>query len=201
MVTLEIVMRSIVLASTSPYRRQLLARLRVAFEIDAPAVDETPLPLELPRAIAQRLARNKALAVEPRHRDAIIIGADQVADDDGQPLGKPGDHAAALEQLQSLQGRTVVFHTALAVLDSASGQLREDSVPTTVRFRTLPRAVLDAYLRLDTPYDCAGAAKAESLGIMLLESVQSDDPTALIGLPLIRLTTLLMRNDVLLPVA
>jgi len=194
-------MRSIVLASTSPYRRQLLARLRVAFEIDAPAVDETPLPLELPRAIAQRLARNKALAVEPRHRDAIIIGADQVADDDGQPLGKPGDHAAALEQLQSLQGRTVVFHTALAVLDSASGQLREDSVPTTVRFRTLPRAVLDAYLRLDTPYDCAGAAKAESLGIMLLESVQSDDPTALIGLPLIRLTTLLMRNDVLLPVA
>ncbi len=192
-------MRSIVLASTSPYRRQLLARLRVAFEIDAPAVDETPLPLELPRAIAQRLARNKALAVEPRHRGAIIIGADQVADDDGRPLGKPGSHAAALEQLQSLQGRTVVFHTALAVLDSASGQLREDSVPTTVRFRTLPRAVLDAYLRIDTPYDCAGAAKAESLGIMLLESVQSDDPTALIGLPLIRLTTLLMRNDVLLP--
>lgn len=190
-------MQTIVLASTSRYRRELLARLRVPFEVAAPSIDEVALPGEAPEATARRLALAKAQAIATRVPGAIVIGSDQVADVDGEPLSKPGAHEAALAQLQRMQGRTIVFHTALAVVHGAQKEV--DSVPTTVRFRTLPRTALEAYLHAEQPYDCAGAAKIESLGIALVESVRSDDPTALIGLPLIRLTTMLAACGVELP--
>jgi septum formation protein len=179
----------IVLASTSPYRRELLQRLRVPFEVLAPAVDETRLPGETPLALALRLAEAKAMEVAGRRPDAIVIGSDQVAELDGEPIGKPHTHDRALAQLERMQGRRLVFHTALAVI--GHGQTVVESVPTTVTFRRLERQALEAYLRSDLPYDCAGAAKIESLGIALVERVESDDPTALIGLPLIRLTSML----------
>jgi septum formation protein len=181
----------IVLASTSSYRRQLLDRLVLPYRVHAPQVDEVPLLREVPRATAARLARAKALDVAGHFPGAVVIGSDQVAELDGNALGKPLEHATALAQLESMQGRDVVFHTALAVAGPEPDRLQVDCVPTTVRFRRLPRAALDAYLRADQPYDCAGAAKIESLGIALVERVESDDPTALIGLPLIRLATML----------
>jgi septum formation protein len=191
-------MRRIVLASTSPYRRQLLARLNLPFDCAAPSVDEAALPGEAPAATALRLSEAKAIDVATRHPDAIVIGADQVADLDGVALNKPGSHAAALAQLMLLQGRQAVFHSGLAL--AVGGGLAESCVvPTTVRFRTLPAARLDAYLRHDQPYDCAGSAKVESLGIVLLEWVRSDDPSALIGLPLIRLTSMLAHMGITLP--
>jgi septum formation protein len=180
---------AIVLASTSPYRRELMQRLRLPFEVMAPAVDEARLPAEAPLALALRLAEAKAIEVARRRPDAVVIGSDQVAELDGEPIGKPHTHAAALAQLERMQGRRLVFHTALAV--AASGRVEVDSIPTSVTFRRLGRDVLEAYLRTDQPYDCAGAAKIESLGIALVERVESDDPTALIGLPLIRLTAML----------
>lgn len=180
---------TIVLASTSPYRRELLKRLRLPFEVVAPAVDEAGQPGESPLAMARRLAEAKAVEVARRRPGAVVIGSDQVADLDGEPIGKPHTHDAALAQLQRMQGRRLVFHTALAVF--ADDRVMVDSVPTAVTFRRLDRAELDAYLRSDAPYDCAGAAKIESLGIALVTRVESDDPTALIGLPLISLTTLL----------
>ena len=181
----------IVLASTSRYRRELLERLRLPFEIEAPAVDETALMAEAPLATALRLAQTKALAVQARNEDAIVIGSDQVAEIDGQPLGKPGTHSRALAQLEQLSGRAAVFHTAVALVKPFGQGLRVASVPTTVHFRSQTRDALDNYLRLDQPYDCAGAAKVESLGIALIARVESDDPTALIGLPLICLITML----------
>ncbi|MDQ3447160.1 MAG: Maf family nucleotide pyrophosphatase [Pseudomonadota bacterium] len=181
----------IVLASTSRYRRQLLERLRLPFEVHAPQVEEAPLPGETPRATALRLARTKAEDVAMRFSGAIVIGSDQTLDLNGQSLGKPLAHDAALAQLQSLQGRTVVFYTALAVAGPVTSRVQLDCVPTTVTFRKLPSVQLEAYLRADQPYDCAGAAKIESLGVALVEAVESDDPTALIGLPLIRLTSML----------
>ena len=181
----------IVLASTSRYRRELLERLRWPFEVQAPQVDETALRSETPRETALRLARDKAANVAQRLAGAIVIGSDQTLDLDGVALGKPLSHAAALAQLQSLQGRSAVFYTALAVVGPALNSVQLDCVPTTVTFRNLPTAQLDAYLRADQPYDCAGAAKIESLGIALIEHAESDDPTALIGLPLIRLTSML----------
>lgn len=184
-------MPRIVLASTSPYRRELLQRLRLPFEVLAPRVDEAALAAETPRATALRLARAKADEVAARTADALVIGSDQVADVEGAALSKPGSHEAALDQLERMQGRTIVFHTALAVVDAARGRALVDCVPTSVRFRRLPRAALDAYLRAERSYDCAGAAKIEGLGIALVEAVESDDPTALIGLPLIRLTSML----------
>ncbi|MCS7101363.1 MAG: Maf family nucleotide pyrophosphatase [Burkholderiaceae bacterium] len=184
-------MRTIVLASTSPYRRALLERLRLPFLVARPDVDEAALPGESPATTALRLAEKKARAVAAHHPGALIIGSDQVAEVDGTRLGKPGGFAAALAQLERMQGRTVVFHTAVALLDAAGGALRTANVPTEVRFRTLPRAALEAYLHLDEPYDCAGAAKIESAGIALVEAVRSEDPTALIGLPLITVTSLL----------
>ncbi len=193
-------MKPIVLASTSPYRRELLARLRLPFEAVAPAVDERAAPGEEPAATALRLAGAKAKAVARQRPDALVIGSDQVADLDGEHLNKPGSHAAALAQLRKLQGRSAVFHTALA-LASAGAVVEATVVPTTVHFRRLDDAALDAYLRVDLPYDCAGAAKIESLGIALVERVQSDDPTALIGLPLIRLVTMLAAHGVALPLA
>lgn len=184
-------MTRIVLASTSPYRRELLQRLQLPFDVLAPRVDEAVRPAEAPRATALRLARAKAEEVAARAAGALVIGSDQVADVDGAALSKPGSHEAALEQLERMQGRTIVFHTALAVVDATRGSALVDSVPTSVRFRRLPRAALEAYLRAEQPYDCAGAAKIEGLGIALVEAVESDDPTALIGLPLIRLTAML----------
>jgi septum formation protein len=181
----------IVLASTSRYRRELLERLRWPFEVQAPQVDETALPSETPRETALRLARGKVANVAARFPGAIVIGSDQTVDLNGLALGKPLSHEAALAQLQSLQGRTAVFYTALAVSGPVPNSVQIDCVPTTVTFRNLPTAQLEAYLRSDQPYDCAGAAKIESLGIALIQSVKSDDPTALIGLPLIRLTSML----------
>jgi septum formation protein len=193
-------MRPIVLASTSPYRRQLLQRLRLPFSVRSPDIDERATPGESPPETARRLALAKAQAVAARHPEAIVIGSDQVADVDGEALSKPGTHEAALAQLLRMQGRRVIFHTALAVVDPRRSP-QVDEVPTVVTFRRLPLPRLDAYLRAEQPYDCAGAAKIEGLGIALVEAVQSDDPTALIGLPLIRLTTMLAACGVELPAA
>jgi septum formation protein len=176
----------LVLGSTSPYRRELLARLRLPFEVMAPPVDETPLPGEVPAALALRLALAKAKAIAALRPDAVVIGADQVADLEGQAIGKPGTHARAVEQLRRLRGRQAIFQTAVAVVRSATKFEQVMLAPVTVRFRALSDAEIERYLQLEQPYDCAGSAKCETLGIALLESIHSDDPTALIGLPLIR---------------
>jgi septum formation protein len=183
--------RPLILASTSRYRRELLARLRLPFDVQAPEVDETPLPGETPLALAQRLALSKANTVAARFPEAIVIGSDQVADLDGEPLGKPGDHERATAQLRRMRGRTLVFQTAVAVVCAASGFAHSDVAPVRVVFRPLNDAAIETYLRAETPYDCAGSAKSEGLGIALLESIDSDDPTALIGLPLIRTARML----------
>jgi septum formation protein len=190
----------LVLASSSAYRRELLARLRLPFAAIAPDIDEAPLPGEAPQATALRLARAKAAAVAAQVPGTVVIGSDQVATLDGEQIGKPGDHARALAQLQKMRGRPVVFHTALCVWDgrvadpAASAQV--ENVQVCVRFRDLPDAELDAYLRIEQPYDCAGSAKNEGLGIALIERIDSSDPTALTGLPLIALTTMLRRAGV-----
>ena len=189
----------IVLASSSPYRRQLLDRLRVPFETVSPDVDESAHVGETPLLTARRLALLKASTVGRRRPDAIVIGSDQVAEMDGIAIGKAGGHQAALRQLIAMQGRTVVFHTALTVLRQADQRACTECVDTSVMFRRLKPDALEAYLRLDQPYDCAGSARIESLGVCLVESVRSDDPTALIGLPLIRLTTMLADYGVALP--
>jgi septum formation protein len=184
-------MPSLILASTSRYRQELLARLRLPFDAVAPQVDESPLPGEAPAALAERLALAKARAVAATHPDAVVIGSDQVADLAGLALGKPGSHEAAQAQLRQMSGREVVFQTAVAVV--ARGLAAIERAEVRVRFRELSDAAIDTYLRADQPYDCAGSAKVESLGIALLEAVESDDPTALIGLPLIRTCRLLRR--------
>lgn len=191
---------ALILASTSRYRRELLARLRIAFDVVAPAVDETPQPGEAPAALAQRLALAKAHAVAAQHPQAVVIGSDQVAELDGQAIGKPGSHARAVEQLRAMSGRRVVFHTAVAVVCAARGFAEVKLAPVTVHFRTLDDAQIERYLRLEQPYDCAGSAKSESLGIALLEAIDSDDPTALVGLPLMR-TCALLRAAGLDPIA
>jgi septum formation protein len=178
--------RPVVLGSTSVYRRELMARLRIPFEVAAPDVDETPLPGETPEALARRLALAKARAVAVRYPQAAVIGSDQVADLDGEPLGKPGTHARAVQQLQRMRGRTVVFQTAVAVVCLDSGFEQVEIAPVRVQFRDLGDDEIEAYLRAETPYDCAGSAKSEGLGITLLASIDNDDPTALVGLPLIR---------------
>ncbi|VCU72116.1 Maf-like protein YceF [Pigmentiphaga humi] len=181
--------RTLILASTSPYRRELLARLRLPFSVIAPGVDETPLPGETPPALALRLARAKARAISQAHPGALVIGSDQVATLGDSPIGKPGDFGRALEQLRAMRGRTVTFHTAVAIDD---GQRQaSDTVLTRCTLRTLSDAALRAYLHAEQPYDTAGSAKAEALGIALMERIDSDDPTALIGLPLIALTRML----------
>ncbi len=184
-------MPTLILGSTSPYRRELLQRLRLPFEVMAPQVDETALPGEAPAALALRLALAKAHAVAALRPDAVVIGSDQVADLDGMAIGKPGTHARATAQLQQLRGRQAVFHTAVAVVHAASGFAQALLAPVTVRFRWLEDAEIERYLQLEQPYDCAGSAKCETLGITLLEAIDSDDPTALIGLPLIHTCTLL----------
>jgi len=191
----------IILASSSAYRRELLSRLHLPFEAISPDIDETPLTGEAPEATALRLAREKAAAIARLHPGTLVIGSDQVATLDGMQIGKPGDHAHALAQLQLMRGRRVVFHTALCLLDSRldpdeAGAVQLENVQTLVSFRDLPDAELDAYLRIEQPYDCAGSAKNEGLGIALLERIDSSDPTALTGLPLIALTGMLRRAGV-----
>ena len=181
----------IVLASTSPYRRSLLARLRLPFEVQAPAVDEAALPGEHARATALRLAQAKARAVAPGFPAALVIGCDQVAELEGAAIGKPGTHANAVAQLKAMRGRQVLFHTAVALLNSSTGALQAAEVPTTVSFRRYDDAEIERYLVAERPYDCAGSAKIEGMGIVLVDSVQSTDPSALIGLPLIQLAAML----------
>lgn len=183
--------RPLVLGSTSPYRRELLSRLNLPFTVVSPEVDETPQPDETPRGLAERLALAKARAVAARHPDAVVIGSDQVADLHGQPLGKPGTHERATEQLRQMRGQTVLFHTAVAVVCGASGFAQQALAEVRVRFRMLGDAEIEVYLQAEKPYDCAGSAKSEGLGIALLDAIDSDDPTALIGLPLIRTCQLL----------
>ncbi|WP_374334499.1 Maf family nucleotide pyrophosphatase [Leeia sp.] len=184
---------TLVLASTSTYRRELLARLQLPFDVARPDVDETPLPGERAEQTALRLAEAKARAVAPRFPGSLIIGSDQVALLDGEQLGKPGHHAAAVAQLQKMRGRRVVFHTALALLDSRSGIAEVVDVPYEVQLRTYSDQLIERYLRAEQPYDCAGSAKTEGLGVALIEWMRGDDPSALVGLPLMALTTLLQR--------
>ena len=178
--------RSLVLGSTSPYRRTLLQRLQIPFEIAAPEVDETPHLGEAPRMLAQRLALAKARAVAHLFPDAVVIGSDQVADLSGTPLGKPGTHEKAVAQLRQMRGQTVVFQTAVSVVCLESGFEENSLAAVSVKFRDLTDIEIENYLRAEQPYDCAGSAKSEGLGIALLASIDSDDPTALVGLPLIR---------------
>ena len=188
--------RPIVLGSTSRYRRELLERLRLPFSVSAPDVDETPAPGESPRDLALRLALAKAQAVATQHPEAIVIGSDQVADLAGQPLGKPGEHDRAVQQLRQMRGRTVIFQTALAVVCLATGFEQVDLAEVRVVFRDLSDEEIESYLQAEKPYDCAGSAKSEGLGIALLESIDNDDPTALVGLPLIRTARLLRQAGV-----
>ncbi|MFT3803387.1 MAG: Maf family nucleotide pyrophosphatase [Burkholderiaceae bacterium] len=185
-----------VLASTSRYRRELLERLGLPFSVQAPRVDEQALPGETPRQLAHRLSEAKAAAVADSLAaaapHALVIGSDQTATLDGlRSLGKPGDHARAVEQLTAASGRTLTFHSGMTLRRADGGYHRTVVVDTRVRFRPLSAAQIETYLLREQPYDCAGSAKAEALGIALIESLQSDDPTAIVGLPLIALTTLL----------
>jgi septum formation protein len=188
---MSIAQRALILGSTSRYRRELLQRLRVPFDVVSPDVDETPLPGEAPQALATRLALAKAKAVAALHPNAVVIGSDQVADLNGEPLGKPGTHERAVVQLQRMRGQTVIFQTAVSVVCQASGFEQTELAQIKVRFRELSDAEIEAYLRAEEPYDCAGSAKSEGLGIALLDAIDNDDPTALIGLPMIRTARLL----------
>ena len=190
----------LVLGSTSRYRRELLARLHLPFDVCAPDVDETPLPGEAPAALAVRLALAKARDVAAKFPGAVVIGADQVADHAGQSVGKPGNHERAVGQLRAMSGHSVVFQTAVAVVRADTGYAGSAVVPVTVRFRRLGEAEIERYLRIEQPYDCAGSAKSETLGIALLDSIDSTDPTALVGLPLIK-TCALLREAGLDPLA
>lgn len=181
----------LILGSSSPYRRELLERLRLPFEVAVPDIDETPLNDETPEATALRLSLNKAQAIAQRHPGALVIGSDQVLTLDGRQMGKPGSHDQAREQLRLMRGRIATFHSALCLLDGRTGRSQLADVQTHVTMRDLSDAEIDAYLHLEKPYDVAGSAKSEGLGIALLSRVESDDPTALVGLPLISLTTML----------
>ena len=183
--------RSLILGSTSPYRRELLSRLRIPFSVQSPEVDETPLEGERPMQLAQRLALAKAIAVAEKNPNAVVIGSDQVADLNGMSLGKPGNFDRAMLQLRQMSGQTVVFQTALAVVCLDSGFEQTDLASVRVQFRVLSDAEIEVYLQREKPYDCAGSAKSEGLGIALLESIANDALTALVGLPLIRTCNLL----------
>ena len=188
--------RTLILGSTSRYRKELLSRLQIPFETAAPDVDETPHIDESPKDLALRLALAKARAVALKNPEAIVIGSDQVADLEGIPLGKPGNHANAILQLQRMRGKTVIFQTALSVVCIATGYQRTDLAEVKVKFRDLSDAEIESYLRAEEPYDCAGSAKSEGLGIVLLDAIENDDPTALIGLPLIRTCQMLREAGV-----
>jgi septum formation protein len=189
----------LILASTSPYRRGLLARLGLHFTVAAPHADEIPRPGENPEQLCLRLAEDKARSVTPSHPGALVIGSDQVAVLDGQVLGKPGSHEAAMRQLRSASGRDVVFLTALCLLNPVAQRLQADIVPYRVRFRSLADDEIDRYLWRERPYDCAGAIKSEGLGIALVERMEGADPTALVGLPLIRLVSMLRKEGIHVP--
>lgn len=189
----------LILGSTSPYRKELLQRLGLPFETVAPLVDETPLAGEAPQALARRLALAKARDVARRHPDAVVIGSDQVADLQGEPLGKPGTHERAVAQLRRMRGQTVVFHTALTVVFQDRGFEAADMAEVRVVFLDLDDEAIERYLRAEQPYDCAGSARSEGLGIALLDRIESDDPTALVGLPLIRTCRLLRQAGLRLP--
>lgn len=191
--------RPLILGSTSRYRQDLLKRLGLPFSVEAPGVDETPLPNEAPAALALRLALAKARAVAARHPEAVVIGSDQVADLHGLALGKPGSYERAVAQLRQMRGQTVQFQTALAVVCQATGMERGDLAVVNVVFRELSDAEIERYLRIEQPYDCAGSAKSEGLGITLLDRIDNDDPTALVGLPLIRTARLLREAGMVLP--
>ena len=191
--------RPLVLGSTSRYRRELLQRLHLPFQVDGPQVDETPQPGETPLQLARRLALAKAQDVAARHPQAVVIGSDQVADLAGEPLGKPGNHDRAVAQLRRMSGQCVVFQTAVAVVCQASGYVGQALAAVRVQFRPLDDDEIERYLRLEQPYDCAGSAKSEGLGIALLERIDNDDPTALVGLPLIRTAQLLRDAGLRLP--
>ncbi len=181
----------LILASSSPFRRELLARLMIPFEVVAPDVDETPRPGELPQALVERLAIAKAQAVAARHPRALVIGSDQVAVHNGEIVGKPLTHERAVAQLKTASGRTVTLYTGLALVNSASGRVQSEVVPYRVLFRPLTEAQIETYLRKEQPYHCAGSVKAEGLGVALLERFEGEDPATLIGLPLIRLIRML----------
>lgn len=190
-------MMPLLLASTSRYRRELLERLRLPFHVARPDVDEAVLPGETPPALARRLAEAKAAAIAAHHREAWVIGADQVAEVDGQAIGKPGNREAAIAQLNAMSGRAIRFHTAICLLREAELHVATDV--TTVRFRALAAEEIERYVDLEQPFDCAGSFKSEGLGITLFEAIDSQDPTALVGLPLIALSRLLREAGFALP--
>ena len=190
--------RPLVLASSSPYRKQLLDRLGLAFSTVSPDIDETALPGETPDALVERLAEQKARAVGELHQ-GLIIGSDQVATIDDDILGKPGNHEKAVAQLTRLSGNRVTFHTGLCLLDTAHHEAQIDAVPFTVQFRELSAAQIERYLHAEQPYNCAGSFKSEGLGITLFEKLLGEDPTALVGLPLVKLTEMLSRAGIDLP--
>lgn len=191
--------RPLILGSTSRYRRELVERLNLPFTTAAPDVDETPAPGEAPGDLALRLALAKAHAVAALHPDAIVIGSDQVSDLNGQPMGKPLVHERAIQQLRSMRGQTVMFHTAVAVVCKATGFEQSDIAVIKTVFRDLTDDEIERYLRAEQPYDCAGSAKSEGLGISLLDAIHSDDPTALIGLPMIRTCRMVRAAGIQLP--
>jgi septum formation protein len=186
----------LVLGSTSRYRRELLTRLGLPFGVDAPGIDEAALPGEAPRQTALRLAEAKAHAVAQRHPHALVIGSDQVAELDGRAIGKPADHADAVRQLRAASGRTLDFHTGVALVHAASSRCRTRMVTVSSTFRVLSDADIECYLAREAPYDCAGSVKAEGFGIALFERIESGDPTALVGLPLIAVVSLLREEGV-----
>lgn len=191
--------RPLILGSTSRYRRELLERMQLPFTTVSPEVDETPLGGETPYTLSLRLAEAKARAVAALHPGALVIGSDQVPELDGQPLSKPGTHERATEQLRQMSGRQMNFHTGVCVICQETGFMQADVVTVNVRFRELDDAEIERYLRAEQPYDCAGSAKSEGLGIALLDALTSDDPTALVGLPLIRTCQMLRAAGVVLP--
>lgn len=189
-------MRNIILASSSPFRRELLSRLGLTFDSVSPGIDETPFPGETPEQLARRLAQAKARSVAAGYPDALIIGSDQVAVIGDRMIGKPGTHEKAVDQLMRASGQTMKFYTAVCLLNSATGHMQLEVIPFSVRFRRLDKKTIVNYLSREKPYDCAGSFKSEGLGIALFESMSGDDPTALIGLPLIRLTHMLEQEGV-----
>ncbi len=192
-------MKTLILGSTSPFRKALLKKLHIPFQVDSPDIDETPLQAETPQAMVSRLALEKAKKVAEKHPNALIIGSDQCAVVDGEVMGKPGHHAKAVQQLQRSSGNTVSFYTGLCLLDSASGEYQRDCIPFYVTFRELTDSEINHYLYRDQPYNCAGSFKSEGLGITLFSRMQGDDPSSLIGLPLIRLCDMLREQGVSLP--
>ena len=181
----------LILASSSPFRRELLARLMIPFDVMVPDVDETPRPGELPPVLVERLAISKAQAVATRCPGALVIGSDQVAVHDGVIVGKPHTHERAVAQLQAASGKVVVLHTGLALVNADSGRVQSEVVPYRVMFRSLSDTQIESYLRKEQPYHCAGSVKSEGLGVALLERFDGEDPATLVGLPLIRLVRML----------